>query len=93
MLIRSLYRAFDPNYLTPKVLAGAVQHLVPANSPAADQSAQQPRQERRKGERRQRQQKVLLDTRSPYSRRCATGRRHADQQDSQTIHTGLDIYA
>lgn len=93
MLIRSLYKAFDPTYLKPKVLAGAVQHLVPASASVAQDTAHQPRQERRKGDRRQRQQKVLLDTRSPYPRRCDTGRRRVDLTDNISRITGIDTYA
>lgn len=93
MFIRQLSGAFDPIYLKPKVLAGAIKHLLPATlvTPlhALPLRAQQ---ERRQGERRRRKQKVLLELRNPYSRRNTSGRRNQDATQV-TVNCGIDLYA
>ncbi|MBI3562696.1 MAG: hypothetical protein HY080_13375 [Gammaproteobacteria bacterium] len=96
MLIRRLSRAFDPVYLKPTVLAGAIQQLsrtpiIPEVSPTVRRG-----QERRQQERRQRRQTVLLNLRSPHARRQILLRRqheHPVMSHVDQIGLGIDLYA
>jgi hypothetical protein len=94
MFIQQLSGAFDPIYLKPRVLAGAIKHFLPitlAIAPLHGES-QRAAQERRQGDRRRRKQTVLLELRNPYSRRNTLGRRSQDAT-SGTANCGIDLYA
>jgi hypothetical protein len=94
MFIRQLSGAFDPVYLKPKVLAGAIKHLLPATLALTPSRSLPTRseQERRQGDRRRRKQKVLLELRNPYSRRNTFARRMQDAA-KDTTNCGIDLYA
>lgn len=94
MLLRHISAAFDPDYLKPKVITRAIRYMLPPQmiNTACQNNACRSSHDRRQDERRQRKQKVLLDLRSPHSRRHRSGRRQldcmADRQDR-----GVDLYA
>ena len=93
MIIRQISGAFDPVYLKPKVLAGAIKQLLPCALPMTALQGDMLRsgQERRQGDRRQRKQHVMLELRSPYSRRHISGRRNHDFLTGR-LDCGIDLY-
>ncbi len=94
MLLRHISAAFDPVYLKPKVVTRAIRYMLPLNvaSTALHNNACRSEHDRRKDDRRQHKQKVLLDLRSPHSRRNRSGRRHLDSIAGQ-FDRGIDQYA
>lgn len=50
-------------------------------------------EDRRQGDRRQKNQQVILDTRSSQSRRQASGRRQRDDNEGNKNKLGIDDYA
>jgi hypothetical protein len=98
MLIRQLFREFDPVYIKPTSLAGAVNYLLMPTLPLpAEYPHGRPRGfDRRLGERRQRRAAVLLDLRSPHARRHVQARRlidHPSFAEPNAGQDGIDVYA
>lgn len=93
MLLQKISCAFDPVYLKPKVLAGAIRHFVPGSVAGTSVLNQFHRsgQDRRQQDRRQQKQHVLLDLRSSYSRRNQHGRRNHDTTTARTC--GINLFA
>lgn len=94
MFLRQIAGAFDPIYLKPKILAGALTHLLPQTVAVTllHGSASRSGQERRHADRRRHSQKVLLELRTPYSRRNRSGRRSQDAY-AGAANCGIDLYA
>lgn len=92
MLIRQMIREFDPVYIKPNTVAGAVKYLL---APSLTQHRGQARSpfERRLIDRRQRRVTVLLDLRSPHARRHINGRRNFDSSQITEGQCGIDVYA
>ncbi len=94
-ILRQIANQFDPVYLRPTTLAKAVQELVPkVNTQQTEIGNQLPRypQDRRSGQdRRRKNQPVLIDMRSPHSRRVNRGRRDAEPYNNAIV--GIDTYA
>jgi len=95
--LRQLSSHFDLVYLKPANLGRAIT-LLGTNPSAKQLPEQQQRarrhQDRRCGvERRCQQRPILLDTRSPHSRRKQSRRRQQDNPLHEESRAGIDVYA
>ena len=92
--LRKLGSHFDPVFIKPANLSRAVTlfRVHAAQIPDPEGQLLKRRQlDRRCGiDRRSQQQPILLDTRSPYSRRKINHRRTRDDNESAA---GIDVYA
>jgi hypothetical protein len=98
-LVRLLSENFDPVYVQPQTLARAARTLLPvqALTDREGRSAEPTHgrgEERRRGDRRQRRQPVMVDLRCGQARRKSLGRRGNDPQGAEASYQrGIDTYA
>ena len=100
-LIKRLAYHFNPEYIRPNNIARAIRQIKPVENLSTsrqavrDDSCRRIKLERRSGlERRQGNTSVILDLRSPYSRRKSrTRRRYELELGASPTTSGLDEWA
>ena len=91
-MLRRIQTNFNSAYVTPTAISKKVQQFTTQKSAPVQDRAEQARRDhdrRCNRDRRQQRQAILMDLRSPYTRR-KIGRRSEENTKSAT---GIDIYA